>query len=119
MTRTLVTCNLCQIDDASVLYPAGIAQRNQIVSCNRCGLMYASPREEADCVEIELWQDNPDWDLAEQPSHRYEKERLQIRDYADTRALLARLYPQRGKIVEVGSGLGFQLEASEKRDGTF
>ena len=111
MSQILSNCNLCRVNDASVVYPAGIAQRNQIVSCNRCGLMYASPRAEADNLEIESWEDNPDWDVAKEVPQRVEKERLQIRDYADSRALLARLYPQRGKIVEIGSGLGFQLEA--------
>jgi 2-polyprenyl-3-methyl-5-hydroxy-6-metoxy-1,4-benzoquinol methylase len=114
MSQIMTNCNLCRVNDATVVYPAGIAQRNQIVCCNRCGLMYASPREEADYVEIESWDDNPDWDVAKEVPQRYEKESLQIRDYANTRALLARLYPQRGKIVEIGSGLGFQLEAFRK-----
>jgi len=111
-----VVCNLCQIDDATVVYPAGVAQHNQIVRCNRCGLMYASPREAADSVKIESWEFNPEWDVAKERPQRYEKEHLQIRDYAGTRALLARIYPKRGKLVEVGSSMGIQLEAF-RREG--
>lgn len=116
MANVSLSCNLCDIDDPALVYPAGVAQRNQIVRCNRCGLTYANPREDADCVVIDTWEDNPDWDLAKDPSQRYEKERLQVSDYKTTRALLGRLHPERGKLVEVGSGLGFQLEAF-RRDG--
>src|SRR6185295_5251928 len=78
---------------------------------NRCGLMYASPRRDADHVEIESWPDDPTWDIVRERPQRFEKERLQVRDYVNTRTLLNRLYPNRGKLIEVGSGLGFLLEA--------
>ncbi len=109
-----LACNLCQADDATVVYPAGVAQPNQIVRCNRCGLMYASPRLGVDCEAIGTWEDNPNWDAAKERPQRFEKEQLQVRDYADTREMLARLYPQRGKLVEIGSGMGFQLDAFRK-----
>ena len=92
-----VPCNYCKVDDATVVFPAGVAQLNQIVRCNRCGLMYASPRaKEPDHLEIAAY------DPAYNPLHprdtRVLKEQLQVRDYERTRALLNRLYPQRGKL---------------------
>jgi 2-polyprenyl-3-methyl-5-hydroxy-6-metoxy-1,4-benzoquinol methylase len=105
-----VACNLCQVDDATVIYPAGVAQLNEIVRCNRCGLMYASPRKDPDCVFIESWEDNPNWDPAKEDPQRFKKEHIQIRDYTETRAFLAGLYPQRGKLVEIGSSFGIQLD---------
>ncbi len=111
-----VLCNLCKVDDASVVFAQGVAQISQIVRCNRCGLMYASPREKApDHVNIATWTD-PDWDsIANQPQ-RFEKEQLQVRDYNRTRALLNSLYPNRGKLLEVGGSYGFLL-AEFKKDG--
>jgi 2-polyprenyl-3-methyl-5-hydroxy-6-metoxy-1,4-benzoquinol methylase len=47
---------------------------------------------------------------------RYEKEQLQVRDYKKTRAMLAELHPQRGKLVEVGSSMGLMLQ-SYREDG--
>ena len=110
-----VPCNYCQVDDATVVFPAGMAQLNQVVRCNRCGLMYASPRaKEPDHIEIAAY------DPAYNPLHprdtRVLKEQLQVRDYDKTRALLNRLYPRRGKLVEVGSSLGYLLE-NFRRDG--
>jgi 2-polyprenyl-3-methyl-5-hydroxy-6-metoxy-1,4-benzoquinol methylase len=108
-------CNLCGVDDATLLYAAGVAQINPIVRCNRCNLMYASPRAKApDHVEIEAWEDDPSFDMAQRRPQRYEKERLQVRDYASTRRLLAELYPQRGRLLELGSSMGFLLQSFHK-----
>jgi 2-polyprenyl-3-methyl-5-hydroxy-6-metoxy-1,4-benzoquinol methylase len=42
---------------------------------------------------------------------RFDKERVQVRDYADTREYLKKLYPHRGKLIELGCGVGFLLKA--------
>lgn len=105
-----VPCNLCGADDCAVLFDAGVAQVNRIVRCRRCGLMYANPRRPADHVAIASWPDDPDWDFVREHPQRFEKEQLQVRDYAQTRALLGRLHPGRGTLVEVGSSLGFILD---------
>ncbi|WP_165228912.1 class I SAM-dependent methyltransferase [Aquisphaera insulae] len=128
-----VPCNYCGVDDATIVFPAGVAQISQIVRCNRCGLMYASPRAK-DPDHMEIGREDPNYDpfkLALQAeadgtlnqhfldavgwTHmRLSKERLQVRDYDRTRALLNRLYPNRGKLLEVGSSLGFLLDAFRK-----
>jgi SAM-dependent methyltransferase len=109
-------CNICKADDFTVLYPPGVAQVSQIVKCNQCGLMYANPRKEADCVEIASWRDDPNWKMEIERPQRFEKENLQVRDYDSSRSLLNSLHPSRGKLVEVGSSLGFLL-AAFRRDG--
>jgi SAM-dependent methyltransferase len=77
--------------------------------------MYASPRaKEPDHIEI------AGYDPSENPLHakntRVMKEQLQVRDYDRTRALLNGLYSQRGKLIEVGSSLGYLL-ALFRKDG--
>lgn len=110
MLTTPVACNICGSADYTVLFAPGSAQVNQIVKCNRCGLMYANPRKEADHVDIESWPDDPEWDFEEKNAQRFEKERLQTRDYANTRALLGRLHPRRGTLLEIGSSTGSLLQ---------
>jgi SAM-dependent methyltransferase len=111
----LVPCNYCGVDDATEVFGPGVAQASRIVRCNRCDLMYANPRaKEPDHVQIQTWDPNQvslSW-----YSQRLEKEKLQVRDYAPTRALLNRAYPARGKLLEIGSGLGFLL-AEFKKEG--
>lgn len=107
-----VTCNLCGSDDATTLFEAGVAQISPIVKCRQCGLMYASPRmRPVDQDAIKDYDPDLTRNVADYDPTRYGKERLQVRDYADTRADLARLHPGRGALVEIGCGMGFQLEA--------
>jgi len=73
--------------------------------------MYANPRKLADHVEIESWPDDPNFDVAKERPQRIEKERLQVRDLDRTRKHLNKLYPFRGKIIEIGSSFGYMLDA--------
>lgn len=110
-----VPCNLCGSDNAKTLFDAGVAQISPIVKCQQCGLMYANPRmRPVDQDAIKDYDPDLTRNVADYDPTRYDKERLQVRDYADTRADLARLYPERGKLLEIGCGMGFQLEAFHK-----
>lgn len=110
-------CNLCGRGEHEVLYAPGVAQRSQIVRCSGCGLMYASPRaKQPDVAEIVTW--DPDFDVFTQPlmKIRYDKERLQIRDYRSSRREMARTFPDRGRLLEVGASFGYGLR-EWSRDG--
>jgi SAM-dependent methyltransferase len=115
---TYVACNLCGSNEYTVKFEPGVAQVNQIVNCKSCGLMYANPRiKEVDNVLIENY--DPDFVLSaivNQDSQRLEKEALQVKDYEITRNFLGEHYPERGTLVEVGSGLGYLLNYF-KQDG--
>lgn len=106
-----LACNLCHATDYTVLFAPGEAQVHQVVRCAGCGLMYANPREASDLDDIESWPDDPSFDVARERPQRYEKEVLQVRDHATTRARLAALHPGRGRLVEVGSSMGLLLQA--------
>jgi SAM-dependent methyltransferase len=110
-----VPCNYCGIDDATVVFGPGVAQKSQIVRCNRCGLMYSSPRtKEPDHVDFS--GADPTFNPLTPGNWRSIKEGLQVKDYDKTRALLNSLYPKRGRLLEIGSGLGYLL-AAFKQDG--
>jgi SAM-dependent methyltransferase len=115
---TYVACNLCGSNEYTVRFEPGVAQVNQIVNCKSCGLMYANPRiKEVDNILIENY--DPDFVLSaivNQDSQRLEKEALQVKDYEITRKFLREHYPERGTLVEVGSGLGYLLNYF-KQDG--
>ena len=111
-----VACNLCGQDDYAVMYEAGVAQINRVVACRHCGLMYANPRsKEEDHVQIRGY--DPDYVIEQITVHerqRLEKEALQVRDYEVARALVAQRFPHRGRLLEVGSGLGYLLDYFRK-----
>lgn len=117
-----IVCNICGKDDAEVAFPKGTAQPAQIVKCRGCGLMYSSPRARAADADL-----HEQWNavgalkgVTTDPRHPYrwrdEKEKGQVRDFRASRATLKRLYPDGGRMVEVGSGLGYLLR-SFKDDG--
>lgn len=122
-TATEVPCNLCGENDAEVIYEANHAQASRVVRCRHCQLMYASPRAVVSDVEdISTWEADGalDWE-GDHPAlfwnrQRRIKESLQVVDYAETRADLARRCPERGHLVEVGAGLGY-LSAYFTQDG--
>jgi 2-polyprenyl-3-methyl-5-hydroxy-6-metoxy-1,4-benzoquinol methylase len=75
--------------------------------------MFASPRSrEPDVTEIRRY--DPAWNLISKDRSRRAKEELQVRDYQSTRSYLRRAFPNRGLIVEVGSGLGYLLNSFQE-----
>ena len=116
--QQLLKCDLCGSDAYAVVFRADEAQINQIVKCDSCGLMYANPRSDAP-DHVEVAQYDPDFvenSIAHNDTPRLKKEALQVRDYDTTRKFLAERFPNRGKLLEVGSGLGFLLDYF-KKDG--
>ena len=77
--------------------------------------MYANPR--SGVAAHEALANRSEEELAEiergYMRQRVEKETLQVRDYADTRSQLNALYPNRGLLLEIGSGFGYLLKEFE------
>ncbi len=80
--------------------------------------MYANPRtREVDNVLIESYDPEFVWSaIVNQDSQRLEKKALQVKKYEKFRAFLQKHYPEKGKLIEVGSGLGYLLNFF-KQDG--
>jgi SAM-dependent methyltransferase len=77
--------------------------------------MYASPRaKQPDHIEIAKY--DPEYNGFHANHTRVIKEQVQVKDYDRTRALLSRLYPDRGRLLEIGSSLGYLLDVF-RRDG--
>jgi 2-polyprenyl-3-methyl-5-hydroxy-6-metoxy-1,4-benzoquinol methylase len=113
-TAVEVACPLCGSTSSGVRFPAGVAQVHQIVQCRDCQMMYANPRVGVD-EHVDIATYDPDYVLTHS-DRRLEKEALQVRDTRNTRKILAERYPKRGKLLEVGAGFGFLLQAF-KEDG--
>jgi 2-polyprenyl-3-methyl-5-hydroxy-6-metoxy-1,4-benzoquinol methylase len=113
-----LSCNLCGSKTYSVVFKPGIAQVNQIVRCDCCGLMYANPRQ---CrVDVDLIRDfDQNWVFENSTTTnkwRLDKESLQVRDYRSTKKMLSERFPEKGTLVEIGSGMGYLLKFF-KEDG--
>jgi SAM-dependent methyltransferase len=103
-----VNCNLCGADDYTVRYPKGVAQLHRIVRCNRCGLMYANPQELVDCERFET-DTHPKVFIEAENRLYFQKQQVQLPDNERVLKVLNELFPQRGKLFEVGSFFGIFL----------
>jgi SAM-dependent methyltransferase len=113
-----LACNLCGSGDYSVVFEAGVAQVSRVVKCAGCGLLYANPRARgADLDDIRGYDAEWVYENRETTNKwRTEKESLQVRDYGSTRKFLAKRFPNRGTLLEIGCGLGYLLNFF-KQDG--
>ena len=89
-----VDCNICGSAEYEVLFPPGVAQRNQVVRYRSCGLMYASPRhklvdsKDYERYELEGLLLGVDTNRDHPYRWRYDKERFQRQDYDQTKRFL-------------------------------
>ncbi len=110
-------CNLCGSTAIRVLFPPGKAQVHRIVRCADCGLMYAHPLPDPDIEKIaEMNRDPETYSYIRQDHLRIDKEKLQVLDFRNTRHELDEMMPDRGRLIEVGCGLGYLL-ADLRDDG--
>ncbi|HWD18567.1 MAG TPA: class I SAM-dependent methyltransferase [Verrucomicrobiae bacterium] len=104
-------CNLCGADDADLLFPKEIAPFQQIVRCRQCELMYANPRGHVDCDDFAEQGLNKVYD-PESPDYRqyYQKQLTQLPDNLRALRVINELFPQRGKLLEIGPFAGIFLD---------
>ncbi|MBI1375472.1 MAG: methyltransferase domain-containing protein [Phycisphaera sp.] len=108
-------CVLCGTDEFDVVFKAGASQPAQIVQCRGCNLMYSNPRARPPDVDLfSVGEGDPaaEADLLDAPitQMRIKKEELQTRDYRTTHREINRIFPNRGRLLEIGSGFGYSLD---------
>lgn len=110
-----VSCCLCGSSEQRTVFEAGVAQSARVVTCANCGLMFASPRAQlVDSdnylrYEPEGLLDNVENDRKHPYRWRFDKESYQVHDFDQTYTLIKELHPKPGTVVELGSGMAFQL----------
>jgi SAM-dependent methyltransferase len=106
-----VPCNLCGADDYAVVFPKGYAQVHQIVRCQHCGLMYANPQEHVDCEVFAARDTCAPYDpQSEKERDYYQKQLTQLPDNLRALKVLNQVFPDRGKLLEIGSFAGLFLD---------
>jgi SAM-dependent methyltransferase len=103
----LVSCNVCGADDYTVVFPKGVAQMHRIVRCNQCSLMYANPQEFIDCNAFDVYNERAQ---TEEFQQYLSKQRVQLPDNLRVLEILNQYFPQRGRLLEIGSYLGIFLD---------
>jgi len=100
-----VNCNLCDVDDTRVI----TTQDNyRVVQCSACGLVYLNPRPTPEML-IKLYNDYH----IRNGKDANTWERLMKKNFMETSALLNRLFPERGRILDIGCGYGYFIKMME------
>lgn len=120
-----VVCNQCGADDYNIIYPAryGAAKPDeliqsfrssgdevlldQLVCCRQCGLRYLNPRLRQDLI-LESYSAGTDETFVSQAAARE-------RTFARCLDIIERVWPQRGRILDVGTAGGSFLGVARQR----
>ncbi|NUN11899.1 class I SAM-dependent methyltransferase [Candidatus Micrarchaeota archaeon] len=117
-----VNCNLCGQNDYTIIYKAKPIEdidlakvysasghdflKEQVVKCKNCGFMYINPRIKGDLV-VKGYSDAVDPDHVSQGDGR-------MATFKDGMKIISKLYPNKGKLLDVGSAGGFFVKAAEE-----
>lgn len=122
MEPVYVSCNICNSDNATELFPAGKAQVHRIVKCNECSLMYANPQTD-NVGEVEQNYQNTSGETLNvnevlkdftPENHQYlKKQFLQLNDYQKIIDFVEK--EDKGTFLEVGSYAGIFLNEAKKK----
>jgi 2-polyprenyl-3-methyl-5-hydroxy-6-metoxy-1,4-benzoquinol methylase len=123
ITKT-VSCNICNSDDYTVMFPSGKAQIHNIVKCNVCNLIYANPQTDnvggVEDVYLKFSKGTTDADFEEalkdftpEKNQYMRKQFLQLKDYNKIIDFVDK--PGKGIFLEIGSFAGIFLNEAKKK----
>lgn len=97
-----ITCNLCGADNTSL-----ITTQNsyRMIRCNQCGLVYVNPRPTSELL-IKMYNDYHQ--RGNKDEHTWAK--LMEGNLRETAGFLNKVFPAKGKILDVGCGYGHFIE---------
>lgn len=97
-----VNCNICGIDDTCLI---AVQNNYNVVNCRNCGLVYVNPRP-VPAVLTQLYTGYHQRDGKDE--HVWA--RLMERNFKDVALHLNKVFPERGKILDIGCGYGHFIE---------
>jgi len=93
-----INCNICNTDETRLIT---IQNDYRVVQCKNCGLVYVNPRPTQETL-IGLYNDYHQRNGKDE--HTWA--RLMKMNFRNVSALLNRMFPEKGKILDIGCGYG-------------
>jgi SAM-dependent methyltransferase len=97
-----VNCNICDTDETILVT---IQNNYRVVKCKNCGLVYVNPRPDTETL-LELYNDYHQRNGKDE----YTWARLMEKNFKEVSALLNRIIPKTGKVLDIGCGYGHFME---------
>ncbi len=97
-----VNCNICGFDETHIIT---IQNGYKVVKCKKCNLVYVNPRLTQKAI-TELYNDYHQRNGKDEHTWAL----LMRKNFEDTSAMLNRMFPEKGKLLDVGCGYGHFIE---------
>lgn len=104
-----VTCNVCGADDAEAVHEAA-----GLVRCRRCGLGYVNPQPPDEAL-ARLYTDEYYTRPVDPDGPSYIENRAGLERFFDGRLRRVERFVRPGRLLDVGAGLGYLLNAAARR----
>jgi len=106
-----MNCIVCDSNDYEVLFKAGKAQKQQILKCKNCGLMYANNTKGVSDIK-NLESAGKGVEITKQ---YMEKQQIQINDYKEIDREIVSRIGRRASILEIGANIGILLNYFKRK----
>lgn len=97
-----VNCNICGVDDTSLI---AVQNGYRMVKCKNCGLVYLNSRPDQQTL-LKLYADYHQREGKDEDVWA----RLMEKNFKEVSLLLHKIFPEKGKILDVGCGYGHFIE---------
>lgn len=97
-----INCNICGVDDTSLI---AVQNGYRMVKCKNCGLVYLNSRPDQQML-IKLYTDYHQREGKDEDVWA----RLMEKNFREVSLLLNKIFPEKGKILDVGCGYGHFIE---------
>ncbi|NUN22222.1 MAG: class I SAM-dependent methyltransferase [Candidatus Jettenia caeni] len=97
-----VNCNICGVDDTSLI---AVQNGYRMVKCKNCGLVYLNSRPNQQTL-LKLYADYHQREGKDEDVWA----RLMEKNFKEVSLLLNKIFPEKGKILDVGCGYGHFIE---------
>jgi len=105
----MIKCNLCGFQEIELLY---IKNKFEIVKCKNCGLIFVSNPPNSSLLQNEYY--NKDYYQGKVYKNYLGEACSRIRDFKKRIKAINKLYPCKGKLLDVGCALDFFLQAAKE-----
>jgi 2-polyprenyl-3-methyl-5-hydroxy-6-metoxy-1,4-benzoquinol methylase len=105
----IIKCNLCDSQKFELLY---IKNKFEVVKCKNCGLVFVKNQPNSSILQNEYY--DKDYYQGKVYKNYLKEANKRIEGFKERIKVIDKLYPQKGKLLDVGCAFGFFLQIAKE-----